>query len=279
MLNVGSQLIRLRSKRISKLNDVELSERFLETTFTAERASAIEATLGIPHDRKRLTQCRGACTDVNRRLAQPRRCPQSADENDGRDRNAGGDGCQPVILAYYRGVHLTTGGSRPTLRPLTRRRRGHRIEASETMQEHEREVTGAALFNCARQQITRTLEITSLIGGDSLVQALLGFPLTLGKRAPGALDVRARAAVATLEERDARPHIDRLLVVTTEVVVETGQEQLFDTCNAIGLAQRASVGRFSAEWLHADVIIGQELTLVNRFRPARRAASPLQPRV
>jgi hypothetical protein len=183
-----------------------------------------------------------------------------------------------VTLASGSGVQLTTSGSRPTLWPLARRRRGHRIEASETLQEHEREIIRTALFNRTCQQIARTLEIARLIRGDSLVQALLGFALTFGKRAAGALDVCASAAVATLEEGDARPHIDRLLVVATEVVVETGQQQLFDTRGAIGLAQRASVGRISAEWLHADVIIRQEVTLVNRFCLWPRLTSPLQAR-
>ena len=35
---------------------------------------------------------------------------------------------------------------------------------------------------------------------------------------------------------------------------------------AIGLTQRAGVGRFSAEWLHADVIIGHEVRRVNESR-------------
>jgi len=87
------------------------------------------------------------------------------------------------------------------------------------------------------------------------MQALFGFPLAFGQCASRAFDIRASPAMATLQERDARPDIDRLLIVTTEVVIKTGQQQLFDTRCAIGLAQRTSVGRISAEWLHADVII------------------------
>ena len=138
------------------------------------------------------------------------------------------------------------------------------------MQEHEREVVGAPLLDCTRQQFACPLQIARLIGRDPLVQTLFGFALPLGKRAARAFDVRTGAAMATFEKGHARPDIDRLFVITTEVVVETGQQQLFDTRGAFGLAQRASVGRISAEWLHADVIIGQELTLVNRFSQRRR---------
>jgi hypothetical protein len=108
------------------------------------------------------------------------------------------------------------------------------------------------------------------------MKALFGLALTLSKCAAGALDIRAGTAVASLEKRHTRPHVDRLLVVAPEVVVETGQQQLFDTRGAFSLAQRARVRRICAEWLHADVIIGQELTLVNRFSSRVEVRSALQ---
>ena len=122
-----------------------------------------------------------------------------------------------------------------------------------------------ALFDRTRQQIARALQLARLVGRNALMETLFRFALPFGERAPRALDVGSRPPVTALEERDTGPHVDRLLVVSAKVVIETRQEQLFDARGAIGLAQRPRVGRFSTERLHADVIIGHELTLVNEF--------------
>jgi hypothetical protein len=92
------------------------------------------------------------------------------------------------------------------------------------------------LLDRLRQKASCPLQISSLIGSDSLVKALFGLALTFGQCAAGTLDICAGAPVATLEKRHTRPHVNRLLVVATEVMVEAGQQQLFDTRGAIGLA-------------------------------------------
>jgi hypothetical protein len=120
--------------------------------------------------------------------------------------------------------------------PLAGRRRWHGIEASEALQKHQRELVGATLLDGSRQEIARALEIAGLIGSDPLMKTLFGFALTLRESASSALDVCASAAVAAFEKGHARPHIDRLLVVAAEVVIEARQQQLFDTRGAIGLA-------------------------------------------
>ena len=72
------------------------------------------------------------------------------------------------------------------------------------------------------------------------MQQLFGLALPLGQRAARALDVGAGAAVAAVEEDDARPDVDRLLVVAGEVVVEAGEQELLD----VGVAVRIRrVGR------------------------------------
>jgi hypothetical protein len=270
VLNFGPQAICLRSKRVAQLNDVELTQRFPETPFASQGLSTIDAALRIAHDWERLSLHRITRADGNGRLTQPRRGAQRTEQNDGRDRNAGRDRGKPMLLAIRSSARIAPRGRRPARGPLTLRCWSHRIEAPKALQEYEREVVGAPLFDCTRQQFTCPLQIACLIRSDPLVQTLFGFALPLGKRAARAFDVRTSAPMATLEKGHPRPDIDRLFVITTEVVVETGQQQLFDTRGAFGLAQRASVGRISAEWLHADVIIGQELTLVNRFSPQLR---------
>ena len=65
------------------------------------------------------------------------------------------------------------------------------------------------------------------------MQQLVRFPLLLGQRTAGALDIRAGASMATLEKRHPRPDIDGLFVSAFEVVVEPGKEQPLDQRIAI----------------------------------------------
>ena len=60
------------------------------------------------------------------------------------------------------------------------------------------------------------------------MQQRFGFALLLGLGAARALDVRARAIVVAIEEQDARPQVDGLVVVVGEVVVEAGEQELLD---------------------------------------------------
>jgi hypothetical protein len=66
VLNLGTQSIGLRSKRVAQVNHVELAERFPETARVPQHLRTIDATLCIAHDRKRFTLRRIACTDTNR---------------------------------------------------------------------------------------------------------------------------------------------------------------------------------------------------------------------
>ena len=66
----------------------------------------------------------------------------------------------------------------------------------------------------------------------------LGLALQLGLRAARALDIGARAIVVAIEKQHARPEVDGLFVLTGEVLVEPGEEQLLDAGVTLGVAQR-----------------------------------------
>jgi hypothetical protein len=66
VLNLGTQSIRLRPKRVSQLDHVELAERFPETASVSQHLRTIDATLCIAHDWERFTLRRIPCADGNR---------------------------------------------------------------------------------------------------------------------------------------------------------------------------------------------------------------------
>ena len=78
------------------------------------------------------------------------------------------------------------------------------------------------------------------------MQQLIRLPLPFGQRSPGALDVRPRLAVCAIEEEDARPDIDGEVVAAGEVVVQPGQQQLFDSGLAIPIGMIRTGGPIGA---------------------------------
>ena len=114
----------------------------------------------------------------------------------------GGDGCVAVRSA---------------------RRCSHSIQVPEALEEDQGNLIRPALFNRTGQQIARALQIPRLVRSDTLMKTLFRFALTFGQRAPGALDVGTCPPVTPLEEGHSRPHVDRLLVVAAEVLIETRQ--------------------------------------------------------
>jgi hypothetical protein len=86
---------------------------------------------------------------------------------------------------------------------------------------------------------------------DALMKNSLRLALPLGLRTPRTLDIRASAAVVPIEEQDTRPEIDRLFVLIGEVLIETGKQQLLDSCVSLGAAQRLGRSRVGTK-----VIVG-----------------------
>jgi hypothetical protein len=70
------------------------------------------------------------------------------------------------------------------------------------------------------------------------MEQFVGFAMTLGERTPGALDVGASAIVMTLEEHDACPDADRVLIMAGKVVIEPEEQQLFDSRLTVGVVWR-----------------------------------------
>ena len=68
---------------------------------------------------------------------------------------------------------------------------------------------------------------------DALLQQLFRLALPLRERAARAFDVRACARMAAVEEERARPDVDGELVALAEIMVEAGEEELFDLRVAI----------------------------------------------
>jgi glutamate formiminotransferase / 5-formyltetrahydrofolate cyclo-ligase len=60
------------------------------------------------------------------------------------------------------------------------------------------------------------------------VQQFFRFTLSLGERASGAIDVRTGAGMIPVEEQRSGPDVDRLIVLSGEIVIETGEEELLD---------------------------------------------------
>ena len=80
-----------------------------------------------------------------------------------------------------------------------------------------------------REQLTSRRPVAASQGIGTSLQELFRFALPLRERAAGALDVGARLPVGPVEKEDAGPDVDRQIVPAREVVVEAGQQQLFDS--------------------------------------------------
>ena len=104
-----------------------------------------------------------------------------------------------------------------------------------------------------------TGDIASLKRLNPLMKDRLRLPLQLGLRAARAIDIRTRAIVVPIEEQHARPEVDRLFVLTEEVLVEPGKEQLLDARITLGCAQRIRSVRVGTERCVVDAEIIQGL--------------------
>jgi hypothetical protein len=108
------------------------------------------------------------------------------------------------------------------------------------VEEQQRRVAGPALLHRSRQQVARRRDVTGIVGVDPGVDEFLALALLLGEGTARPLDVRAGTAVAALEEDDAGPDVDRLLIAAGEILIEAGEEQLFDAGIAVRIGGRAA---------------------------------------
>ena len=71
--------------------------------------------------------------------------------------------------------------------------------------------------------------ISTFLDQAPLVAYILALTLTLRDGAARALDVGAGPRMAAVEEQDARPDADCELVLSAEIMVESGEEKLLDS--------------------------------------------------
>ena len=72
-----------------------------------------------------------------------------------------------------------------------------------------------------------------MIRGHAFLHQRLHLALPLGHEPARAVDIGLGPAVAAIEEGDAGPDVDGLLVAPGEVLIEAGEEQLLDPAFAI----------------------------------------------
>jgi hypothetical protein len=87
--------------------------------------------------------------------------------------------------------------------------------------------SGPVLDGGAKQPAS-CLGLAALKSRRSGVNQLLALALTFGNRAARALDVRSRTSVAAIDEQGSGPDVNRKIVVTGKVVIESVQQQLFE---------------------------------------------------
>ena len=79
----------------------------------------------------------------------------------------------------------------------------------------------AALLPGTGEQVACFVDpLTGVMPRHSIVEKLLGSAKAFGHRTAGALDVGSSPVVMALEKNDSSPHVDRTLVVTSEIVIE-----------------------------------------------------------
>jgi hypothetical protein len=84
-------------------------------------------------------------------------------------------------------------------------------------------------LDCGCQQLSRDLTISTFQCSRPGADQFFPFALALGDGAARPLDVRARLCMAAIQKQDASPDIDGEFVLTSEVMIQTDEEQLFDS--------------------------------------------------
>ena len=107
----------------------------------------------------------------------------------------------------------------------------------------ERFLAVRAALDRRRQQRARSAGIAAVERGGAGVQELVALALALGDGAARTIDVRLGPRVAAIEKEHARPDADGELVLSDEVVIEPGEQELFDARVALALRHFSRFGR------------------------------------
>ncbi len=78
------------------------------------------------------------------------------------------------------------------------------------------------------EQPARLVSLSPAERGQTVLQEFLGLSLALGERAARALDVRPGPRMIPIQEQRSGPDVDRLLVLSREVMIQTNEQELLD---------------------------------------------------
>ena len=154
----------------------------------------------------------------------------------------------PVAIHAARDDPAPVGGAELGMRVGERQRHGsrgphaRRLEAVEPLEQDEGFFAVRAALDGRGQQRSRRARIAAIERGRARVQQLIAFPLTLGDGAARAVDVRLGPRMAPIEEEHARPDADGELVLSDKVVIEPGEEEVFDARVALALGHFSRFG-------------------------------------
>jgi hypothetical protein len=121
-----------------------------------------------------------------------------------------------------------------------------------------------AMLDRLAKQAPRGRGIAAMEGRRTRVQQFLAFALALGNRAARTLDIRAGTRVPAIDEERSRPHIDGEFVLTSEVVIQTAQQQFLETRLTIVLGlESCGYGRVLV-WYHGLAFHAQSNAIMSR---------------
>ena len=221
-MNISPQPIRLLARGVRDPDALEQAQRVTQVSACVQLAGTIEHRVGRPDNRQRF-RCRvRQWTRACRHIDQPRHRRSRAEVHDrGRcnKANTAGDPppCAPSRAQGWFVGHSPCGNALA----LQRQVEPGSLELLHASEQHQRLIAGSPLIDSARQQVTRPFHFAGAVRVEATVQKLFGLALTLCNRLACAFDVGARTIVIAVQKDDTRPDVDRLLVVTGEIVIQT----------------------------------------------------------
>jgi hypothetical protein len=102
------------------------------------------------------------------------------------------------------------------------------LEPVQPVEDGQRLVGRSPVIHRRLEQPARLVSLSPTERGETILQEFLGLSLALGERAARAFDVRPGPRMIPIQEQRARPDVDRLLVLRSEVMIQTNEQELLD---------------------------------------------------
>lgn len=138
------------------------------------------------------------------------------------------------------------------------RRRLDRVQPLDALDDFVQIGARGTTLEGSLEQLPRSRHVAA---GEQLLRLLhqrIGLALSFGLRTPRPFDVGTCPIVMPIEEQHASPEMDGVFVAMSEVLVESGEEQLLDARLAFSAAQRLGGTRVGAERIHEPTLIIKE---------------------